>query len=88
MDKAGRDDRRPAATLFLEGRLTPMRLSRMNSLQAKRGTSSRVISSIWMGFTLPRTAPDEMRTAAVQKSALTMLGRRGKAWGGIRRCWL
>lgn len=59
-------------------------LRRIYSLQAKRGTSSRAISSIWMGFTLPRTAPVEMRMAAVQKSALTMLGRRDKALSWIQ----
>lgn len=37
-----------------------------------------------MGFTLPRTAPVEMRMAAVQKSALTMLGRRDKALSWIQ----
>lgn len=58
-----------------------MRLSRMYSLRVKRMTPIRVSSSIWTGFTLPRTAPVEIRMAAVQKSALTMLGRRGKVWG-------
>lgn len=58
--------------------LTPMRLSRMYSLRLKRVTPSRVSSSIWTGFTLPRMAPAEIRMAAVQKSALTMLGRRGE----------
>lgn len=52
----------------------------MYSLRVHTVTSSRASSSIWTGFTLPRTAPVEIRTAAVQKSALTMLGRRGKVW--------
>lgn len=59
----------------------------MYSLRLKRVTPSRVSSSVWTGFTLPRTAPAEIRTAAVQKSALTMLGRRGKTWSQSRHCW-
>lgn len=53
--------------------LTPSRDSRMNSLTANSVTSNMAMISSWIGLVLPRTAPKEMRTEPVQKSALIIL---------------
>lgn len=59
--------------VFSFKRLTPSRESRMNSFTAKSVTSNMAMVSSWMGLVLPRTAPKEMRTEPVQKSALIIL---------------
>lgn len=43
------------------------------SLTAKTAISKIVMVSIWIGLVFPRTAPKEIRTAAVLKSAFIML---------------
>lgn len=48
-------------------------LSRMNSLTANSVTSNTAITSNWTGLVLPRTAPNEISTEPVQKSALIIL---------------
>lgn len=53
--------------------LTPSRDSRMNSLTANSVTSNMAMVSSWIGLVLPRTAPKEISTEPVQKSALIML---------------
>lgn len=55
------------------GSLTPSRDSRMNSFTANSVTSNMAMVSSWIGLVLPRTAPKEMSTEPVQKSALIML---------------
>lgn len=63
----------PLAFCGLE--LTPRTLSTMNSLTANSVTSNIVMTNSWTGLVFPRTAPNEMRTDPVQKSALIMLKR-------------
>lgn len=53
--------------------LTPSRDSKMNSFTANSVTSNMAMVSSWIGLVLPRTAPKEMSTEPVQKSALIML---------------
>lgn len=45
----------------------------MNSLTANSVTSNMAMTSSWTGLVFPRTAPNEMSTEPVQKSALIML---------------
>lgn len=45
----------------------------MNSLTANRVTSITDMTSSWTGLVFPRTAPNEMSTEPVQKSALIIL---------------
>lgn len=45
----------------------------MNSLTANSVTSNSAMNSSWTGLVLPRTAPNEMSTEPVQKSALIIL---------------
>ena len=55
--------------------LTPSRLSRIYSLMENRVTSNMAMTSSWTGLVFPKTAPKEISTAPVQKSALIILDR-------------
>lgn len=56
--------------------LTPNAVSTMNSLTANSVTSNIAMISSWTGLVLPRTAPKEINTEPVQKSALIILEKR------------
>lgn len=60
-------------TYALVPELTPRRERRMNSFTANRVTSNTAITNSWTGLVFPSTAPKEIRTEPVQKSALIML---------------
>lgn len=59
-------------TIILK-QLTPRRVSKMNSFTANSVTSNTAINSSWTGLVLPKTAPNEISTEPVQKSALIIL---------------
>lgn len=68
----------PPSTSCIPAPLTSSMSRRMYSFTVNRVTWNRVMTSSWMGLTLPSTAPKATQTEATQKSALMRLRGRDK----------
>ncbi len=66
--------------------LTPRTESRMNSLMAKIVTSKMAITSSCTGLVFPKTAPKEISTEPVQKSAFIMLQNNNYRYSNACAC--